>query len=99
MKSEPTVRLSHAVIVEFSRKRALNALENHAKRRHQIVPVTTNVNPSRMNASVFDGASESMNWGRKARKNKATFGLRIFVTIPWRNAATALFRLKCWGSD
>ena len=31
--------------------------------------------PSAMNASAFDGASASMNCGRNARKNSATFGI------------------------
>ena len=36
--------------------------------------------PSAMNASAFDGAPASMNCGRNARKNSATFGLSTLIT-------------------
>ena len=65
-----------------SRNRPLNALANQARTRHQIVPVVTKVRPRRRKAVVFEGAAASMNCGRKARKKSATFGFRIFVTIP-----------------
>ena len=51
----------------FSRSRALNALENQARIRHQIVPVVTNVNPRTTNALVFDGAPTAItpDWFRQ----------------------------------
>jgi len=54
--------------------------------RHQTVPVATNVNPSATNARTFVSLLGSMNCGINARKNKATFGLRTFVSTPARNA-------------
>ena len=40
--------------------------------------------PSTRKLKALSGAAASMNCGRKARKNSATFGLSTFVSRPWR---------------
>ena len=60
----------------------LNVDANQARTRHQIVPVVTKVSPSVRNAAIFMLDAGSINCGRKARKNNATFGLRTFVKTP-----------------
>src|SRR5205085_8019888 len=92
-KSAPAIRLSHCAMVSFARKRSLKDEANHARTRHQIVPVVTKVKPSTRNANTLVVDAWSMNCGRNARKNMATFGFRIFVRTPCRNAA-ALVRLR-----
>src|SRR5438045_3830698 len=87
-KNAPAVRLSHCEMVSLARNRSLNADANHVRTRHQIVPVVTNVSPSKINAATFALDAGSMNCGRNARKKSATFGLRMLVRIPWRNAAS-----------
>src|SRR5688500_4763160 len=53
-----------------------------ARIKHQMVPVMVNVIPSaRKGKTVFENVG-SMNWGRKAIKNKATLGLRTLVITP-----------------
>src|ERR1700730_8084760 len=96
-KSAPAVRLSHCEIVLFDRNLSLNADANHARTRHQIVPVVTKVSPSVMNDAIFAFDAGSMNCGRKARKKSAPFGFRIFVKMPWRNAAIVVRRRKLDG--
>src|SRR6266404_4035837 len=92
-KSAPAVRLSHCAAVSFARKRSLKAEANHARLKHQIVPVVTNVRPRKRNARTFVPDAGSMNCGRKARKKSATFGFRILVNTPCRNAAADVARI------
>ena len=82
MNTEPTTRFNHRVMVRFVRSLSLKLAENHAKTRHQIVPVVTNVKPRTINAGIFAGEAGSMNCGRKAKKNSATLGFNTFVTTP-----------------
>jgi hypothetical protein len=96
-KSAPAARLSHRPIASFARKRSLKADVNHARVRHQIVPVVTNVSPSIRNANTFMFDAGSINCGRNARKNKATFGFSTFVTTPCRKAAALVRRRKVAG--
>src|SRR5215475_5418746 len=81
-KIAPAVRFSHWATVSLSRSRWLKLDANQARTRHQIVPVVTNVSPRVMNAAIFMLEAGSINCGRKARKNNATFGLRRFVKTP-----------------
>ena len=55
---------------------------NQARMRHQIVPVVTNVSPSKINAGTFALDAGSINCGRNARKNSATFGFKMLVSTP-----------------
>src|SRR5437764_80827 len=57
-----------------------------ARNRHHAVPVAMKVIPRAMNAATLVGLVGSMNCGRKARKNNATFGFSTLVTTPCRNA-------------
>src|SRR5882724_10644771 len=77
--SAPAVRLSHCAIVSFVRNRSLKAEANHARMRHQIVPVVTNAKPRIRNANTLTFDAGSMNCGRKARKKRATFGFSTLV--------------------
>src|SRR5262249_11303930 len=77
-KIAPAVRLSHCEMVALLRSRSLKLDANQASARHQIVPVVTNVSPSVMNAAIFMFDAGSINCGRKAKKNNATFGFRTF---------------------
>src|SRR4029453_16701561 len=96
-KSEPTARLSQAVIVGFARNRSLKADANHARMRHQIVPIVTNVNPSVTKARILLLVAGSMNCGRNARKNSATFGFSTLVKTPCWKATTLVSCLKLDG--
>src|SRR4029450_14149588 len=96
-KSEPTARLSQAVIVGFARNRSLNEDANHARMRHQIVPVVTNVNPSVTKARILLLVPGSMNCGRNARKNSATLGFRTLVRTPCCKAAALVGCLRWVG--
>jgi len=49
---------------------------------HLIVPVVTKVSASATNDLTLVVEEGSMNCGRNARKNSATFGFRIFVKMP-----------------
>src|SRR5438270_13598813 len=53
--------------------------------RFQSVPLKLKTAPRKRNASGLLGASESMNCGKNARKNRATFGFSTFVRKPWMN--------------
>src|SRR6516225_10023608 len=81
-KIAPAVRFSHCATVSLLRNRLLKLDANQARTRHQIVPVVMNVSPRVMNAAIFMLDAGSINCGRKARKNNATFGLRTFVKTP-----------------
>src|SRR5262249_21370001 len=83
MKRPPIARSSHARTRPNGFNDATFAA-NHATPRHHKVPLRVNTRPSARNASTFEGASGSMNCGRKARKNSATFGLRTLVRKPWQ---------------
>src|SRR4030095_5742240 len=96
-KSEPTARLSQAVIVGFARNRSLSEDANHARMRHQIVPVVTNVNPRVTKARILLLVPGSMNCGRNARKNSATLGFRTLVRTPCWKAAALVRCLKLDG--
>src|ERR1700694_2518953 len=63
----------------------VNRAADHATSRFQSVPFKLKTGPRKRNASGFLGASELMNWGKNARKNRATFGLSTFVRKPWMN--------------
>src|SRR5438093_12578333 len=84
-------------IVVVPRSFSLKAEAKQARTRHQSVPVATKVKPSRRKAGTFAGADGSMNCGRKARKNNATFGLSTFVRMPWRKAAAVSVPVKREG--
>src|SRR6266576_4688150 len=96
-KSAPAIRLSHCPIVSFRCNRSPKAEPNRARTRHQIVPVVTNVKPRIRNARTLLLDAGSMNCGRKARKNSATFGFRMLVRTSCRNAALVVRRGKWDG--
>src|SRR5882724_1570455 len=96
-KSAPAGRLSHCAAVSFARKRSLKTEANHARIKHQIVPVATNVRPRKRSARTVVPDAGSMNCGRKARKKSATFGFRTLVNTPCRNAAEVVRRRKFDG--
>src|SRR5258706_14281407 len=58
---------------------------DQATSRFQSVPLKLKTAPRKRNASGLLGASESMNCGKNARKNRATFGFSTFVRKPWMN--------------
>ncbi len=49
------------------------------------VPLTAKIEPSTTNAGSLLGVAASMNCGRKARKNSATFGFSALVRKPCTN--------------
>src|SRR5437762_4165510 len=53
--------------------------------RFQSVPLKLKTAPRKRKASGLLGAFESMNCGKNARKNRATFGFSTFVRKPWTN--------------
>src|SRR5262249_37447649 len=88
-KSAPAVRLSHCETFSLLRNRVLNVDANQARTKNQIFPLGTNESPrvtkvstSVRNAAIFMLDAGSINCGRKARKNNATFGLITFVKTP-----------------
>ena len=87
MKSAPAVRLRMSAKVLLLRRRSPSREENQARHRHHRVPVVMKHSPSVMTAANLEELSPTMNWGIKARKNKATFGLRAFVSNPCRYTA------------
>src|SRR5437667_12066745 len=58
---------------------------DQATSRFQSVPLKSKTAPRKRKASGLLGASESMNCGKNARKNRATFGFSTFVRKPWTN--------------
>ena len=52
--------------------------------KHQINPVVINVVPSARNGKIVFFKVGSINWGKNAMKNKATFGFKTFVKIASR---------------
>src|ERR1041385_7842561 len=91
-KSAPAVRLSRCAMLPLLRNRWLKLEANQARTRHQIVPVITKLIPSIRNAAIFMDDAGSLNCGRNARKNNATFGFRTLVSTPCRKAARVVPR-------
>jgi hypothetical protein len=73
-----------ADIFLLSFKRVKIAAAKIANVRHQIVPVVIKVAPNIKKGKTVWLTAGSINWGRKAIKNNATFGFRIFVKIASR---------------
>src|SRR2546422_3744095 len=63
----------------------VNRAADQATSRFQSVPLKSKTAPRKRKASGLLGASESMNCGKNARKNRATFGFSTFVRKPWTN--------------
>jgi len=47
------------------------------------MPLRLKTKPKKRNDSSLFGASIAMNWGTKAKKNRATLGFRALVKKPW----------------
>jgi hypothetical protein len=66
----------------FWRKNAVIPEENTTKSKFQMVPVMKKIMPKRINGIMPKAFSESINWGKKDRKNNATLGLSTLVSNP-----------------
>jgi hypothetical protein len=55
---------------------------SNARVRLQIVPVTVKINPKIMNGTGVWPCPALTNWGKNAKKNKATFGFKRFANTP-----------------
>ena len=51
--------------------------------KHQTKPLKLKIKPKNKNDKATLGASEAINWGTKAIKNKATLGFKTLVKKPW----------------
>ena len=69
-------------IVGFLRRFSLNFDDSNAKHENHIKPVVANVSPRPKKDSMLLPELESINCGKNAKKNKATFGLKVLVMTP-----------------
>src|SRR2546430_14337238 len=58
---------------------------DQATSRFQSVPLKLKTAPRKRKSRGLLEASEAMNCGKNARKNRATFGFSTFVRKPWTN--------------
>src|ERR1043166_1356473 len=87
MNRAPAARLRMSDNVVLLRSRSPRTEDSQARHKHHTVPVVTNETPRTMKAANLLGLSVAMNCGINARKKRATFGFRTFVSNPCRNTA------------
>lgn len=84
IKTSPHNLFIYEASVLFFLNLANNDDAKNAKTKHQIVPVVINVVPNNKKGKAVFLTLGSTNCGKKAIKNKATFGFKIFVNAASR---------------